>query len=113
MYASFLDWLEGSNILMSTDAELWLSRFAEEAQSVGFEIDADLERLNDVLQTQKVEQLAQLRPEIVSRIQSQIRLRVLDESEQIAAEVAQDEWIQEADKLVRDQQSVRQILSID
>ena len=70
-------------------------------------------RLNDVLQTQKVEQLAQLRPEIVSRIQSQIRLRVLDESEQIAAEVAQDEWIQEADKLVRDQQSVRQILSID
>ena len=66
-----------------------------------------------MLQTQKVEQLAQLRPEIVSRIQSQIRLRVLDESEQIAAEVAQDEWIQEADKLVRDQQSVRQILSID
>ena len=113
MYDSFRDWLSGSNILMSTDAELWLSRFAEEAKNAGFEVDADLERMHDALQTQKFEYLALLRTEILSRIQSEIRIRVLSESEQFVAEVAQDEWIQEANTLVRDQRSVRRILSLN
>jgi len=112
LFEEFSLWLDQSGFSLVTQTDLLLSELEASGAEEGYATLAPhLQELRTALGEEKATRLHEIRGRVISRLRSEIRGRIMDEREQAIAEMLEDEWMNEAEQLVRRPRNWRQMLS--
>ncbi len=111
MIEEFRTWLGTNELSLTTDADLMLLEFEEEARQDGFQsLSAPIERLREAMKSEKEDQFEEMAAQIVHGINVEVRARLLDERSQVEADISQDELIALARDLLDSKNDIERIL---
>ncbi len=111
MVKEFRTWLGTDGFSLTTDADLMLLEFEEEATQDGFQsLTAPIERLREAMKSEKENQFEEMEAQIVHGINVEVRARLLDERSQVEADISQDDLIALARDLLDRKNDIERIL---
>ena len=111
MVEEFHAWLGTKEFSLTTDADLMLLEFEEEARQDGFRtLSSPIEKLREAMESEKEDQFEEIEAQIARRINVEVRARLLDERSQVEANISQDELIALAIGLLDRKYEIEQIL---
>jgi len=111
MVEEFRSWLGTSGFSLTTDSDLMLLEFEEEARQDGFRtLASQIEKLREAMDSEKEDQFEEIEAQIVRGINVEVRARLLDERSQAEANISQDELIALARALLDRKNDIEQIL---